>query len=97
MFRRGVLFFVIFQMVFSFSTVLASEIKESFTGDQVEVVRKGGARVNKVDRLLCIGGVEVLQTIAFGYADGSGVAVSNLQLMEEKNGKVVPVRCDSEK
>ncbi len=49
-----------------------------------------------VDKILCIDGLTVFQTVAFGYGDGSGAAVSNIQLYEEKNGKVVPVRCNPE-
>lgn len=49
------------------------------------------------DKVLCVDGLKVFQTVAFGYGDGSGAAVSNIQLYEEKDGKVVPVRCDNAK
>jgi len=49
------------------------------------------------DKILCVDGLKVFQTVAFGYGDGGGAAISNTQLYEEKNGKVVPVRCDTEK
>lgn len=47
--------------------------------------------------MLCVDVLKVFQTIAFGYGESTVPAVSNIQLMEEKNGKVVPVRCDSGK
>ena len=40
-----------------------------------------------------IDGMKVFQTIAFGAGNGYGAAVSNIQLYEEKNGKVVPATC----
>ena len=43
--------------------------------------------------LICVDGLKVFQTIAIGYGNGTGAAVSNIQLYEEKNGKVVPVKC----
>lgn len=42
-------------------------------------------------RVLCVDGVKVLQTIAFSH--GSDPAVSNIQLMEEKDGKLLPMQC----
>ncbi|PLX84202.1 MAG: hypothetical protein C0617_08990 [Desulfuromonas sp.] len=50
-----------------------------------------------VDRILCIDGLKVFQTVAFGFGSGSGAAVSNIQLYEERGGKVVPVRCEEKK
>lgn len=50
-----------------------------------------------IDRVICVDGLKVFQTIAFGYGSGSGADVSNIQLYEEKGGKVVPVRCKPEK
>lgn len=41
------------------------------------------------DRILCVDGLKVFQTSTTG--DGTGV--SNIRLYEEKDGKVVPVRC----
>jgi hypothetical protein len=32
-------------------------------------------------------------TIVFGFKNDGGAAVSNIQLMEEKNGTLVPVHC----
>ncbi len=49
-----------------------------------------------VDKVLCVDGLKVFQTVVFGYGDGSGAAVSNMQLYEEKDGKVVPVNCSAE-
>ena len=54
----------------------------------------GRKRPSAVDRVLCVDGLKVFQTIAFGYGDGTGAAISNIQLYEEKDGKVVPVRCE---
>lgn len=50
-----------------------------------------------VDKVLCVDGLKVFQTIAFGYGQASGAGVSNIQLYEEKSGKVVPVRCSTAK
>ncbi|MGD9250786.1 MAG: hypothetical protein PVG19_06155 [Desulfobacterales bacterium] len=55
---------------------------------------RGGADLQNVnDRVLCVDGFTVFQTIVFAFDDKGGSAVSNIQLMEEKNGKLVPVRC----
>ncbi len=71
------------------SSALASEVKE--------LAMKGRLGDGAfADRVLCVDGLKVFQTIAFGYGSGTGAAVSNIQLYEEKNGKVVPVRCYSE-
>ena len=94
MFSRSLVVLFALFFVFGTSFVLASEIKEM-------VAENGGGRegnqVNRVrDRVLCIDGLKVFQTIAFGHVrspGGSGAAVANIQLYEEKNGNVVPVRC----
>jgi len=44
------------------------------------------------DAALCVDGLKVFRTIA--YQKGGGAAVSNIQLYEEKDGKVVPARCE---
>jgi hypothetical protein len=31
----------------------------------------------------------------FGFVQDGGASVSNIQLMEEKDGKLVPVRCSN--
>ncbi|RWX48393.1 hypothetical protein VT98_11581, partial [Candidatus Electrothrix communis] len=41
----------------------------------------------------CVGGFKVFQTIVFGFVKDGGAAVSNIQLMGDENGVVVPVRC----
>jgi hypothetical protein len=60
-----------------------------------EIQRKRGGRdlQNVNDRVICVDGFKVFQTIAFGFAEDGGAAVSNIQLMEDKDGKLVPVRC----
>jgi len=40
-----------------------------------------------------VDGFKVFQTIVFGFVKGGGAAVSNIQLMEEKDGMLVPVQC----
>ena len=45
-----------------------------------------------IDRVICVDGLKVFQTIAFGYGSGSGADVSNIQRNEEKDGKAVSVR-----
>lgn len=55
---------------------------------------RGGADLQNVnDRVLCVDGVKVFQTIVFAFKENGGSAVSNIQLMEERNGYLVPVRC----
>ena len=55
---------------------------------------RGGPDLKNVhDRVLCVDGFKVFQTIVFGFVKDGGAAVSNIQLMEEKNGMLAPVRC----
>ena len=55
---------------------------------------RGGSDLQNVhDRVLCVDGFKVFQTIVFGFVKDGGAAVSNIQLMEEKNGMLAPVRC----
>jgi hypothetical protein len=55
---------------------------------------RGGADLQNVnDRVLCVDGFKVFQTIVFAFDNRGGSAVFNLQLMEERNGMLVPVRC----
>jgi hypothetical protein len=55
---------------------------------------RGGPDLKNVhDRVLCVDGFKVFQTIVFGFVKDGGAAVSNIQLMEETNGNLVPVRC----
>jgi len=44
------------------------------------------------DAALCVDGLKVFRTIA--YQKNGGAAVSNIQLHEEKDGQVVPARCE---
>jgi hypothetical protein len=56
--------------------------------------KRGGPDLQNVhDRVLCVDGFKVFQTIVFGFVKDGGAAVSNIQLMEEKKGNLVPVRC----
>lgn len=52
-------------------------------------------RANFVDRVLCVDGVKVFQTVVYTDSSTGGAAVSSLQLYEEKDGKSVPMRCGS--
>ena len=55
---------------------------------------RGGPDLKNVhDRVLCVDGFKVFQTIVFGFVNDGGAAVSNIQLMEERKGTLVPVRC----
>jgi hypothetical protein len=57
---------------------------------------RGGSDLQNVhDRILCVDGFKVFQTIVFGFVQDGGASVSNIQLMEEKDGKLVPVRCSN--
>ena len=58
--------------------------------------KRGGAGLQNVhDRVLCVDGFKVFQTIVFGFVKDGGAAVSNIQLMEEKKGNLVPLRCSN--
>ncbi|MDD2462828.1 MAG: hypothetical protein PHI97_02420 [Desulfobulbus sp.] len=46
------------------------------------------------DRLLCVDGLKVFQT---WVTPGGGAGVSNIQLYEVRNGKVVPATCTNTK
>ena len=52
----------------------------------------GGAG-ERIDRLLCIDGLKVFQTVVFGVGEGSGASVSNMQLYVDEDGKIVPETC----
>ena len=55
---------------------------------------RGGPDLKNVhDRVLCVDGFKVFQTIVFGFVKDGGAAVSNIQLMETRKGTLVPVRC----
>lgn len=97
MFRRVVILGLCSVLFASSSLVFASEIKELAARSDVAMRMFGERSGGAADRVLCIDGLKVFQTIAFGYGNGTGAAVSNIQLMEEKNGKVVPVRCSLDK
>lgn len=71
------------------ATTAAAKIREQERNSDISRVVKG----HSTDRVLCIDGMKVFQTIAFGAGNGYGAAVSNIQLYEEKNGKVVPATC----
>jgi hypothetical protein len=68
-------------------TSALSEINET------ERERGGSDLQNVHDRVLCVDGFKVFQTIVFGFVNSGGASVSNIQLMEENNGSLVPVRC----
>jgi hypothetical protein len=74
-------------MLFISGNSAFAEIKE------VEKDRGGAGLQNVYDRVLCVDGHKVFQTIAFGFKGEGGAAVSTIQLMEEKDGKLVPVKC----
>lgn len=86
---------IIILLLCSAASVLASEIVPLTI--KWEVGKDDEPMRRMADKILCVDGLKVFQTVAFGYGDGGGAAISNTQLYEEKNGKVVPVRCDTEK
>ena len=74
-------------------TTVFAEIKElDVSGQYGRWTRDGKKRV-KIDHVICVDTFKVFQTVAFGYGEGTGAAVSNIQLMEDRDGKLVPVRC----
>ena len=82
-FRLGIVLLVVLGSV----ALVFAEIRET----QRE---RGGPDLKNVhDRVLCVDGFKVFQTIVFGFIKDGGAAVSNIQLMKEKNGNLVPVRC----
>ena len=82
-FLLGVVLLVVLVSV----ALVFAEIRETQRG-------RGGPDLKNVhDRVLCVDGFKVFQTIVFGFVKDGGAAVSNIQLMEEKNGNLVPVRC----
>ena len=82
-FLLGVVLLVVLVSV----ALVFAEIRETQRG-------QGGPDLKNVhDRVLCVDGFKVFQTIVFGFVKDGGAAVSNIQLMEEKNGNLVPVRC----
>jgi len=70
-------------------TVASAKIREQEHNSDISRVVKG----HSTDRILCIDGMKVFQTIAFGAGNGYGAAVSNIQIYEERGGKVVPAIC----
>lgn len=71
------------------AATVSAKIREQEHNSDISRLVKG----HSTDRVLCIDGMKVFQTIAFGAGNGYGAAVSNIQLYEEKNGKVVPATC----
>ena len=60
---------------------------------EIQRARGGSDLQNVHDRVLCVDGFKVFQTIVFGFVKDGGASVSNIQLMEAKEGMLVPVRC----
>lgn len=86
-------------MKMKFSILLAVLIIPGSTGSALAAIHekessRGGIGLQNVyNKVICVDGFKVFQTIVFGYSEDGGASVSNIQLMEEKDGKVVPVRC----
>ena len=70
-------------------TTTSAKIREQDRNSDISRHVKG----HSTDRILCVDGMKIFQTIAFGAGNGYGAAISNIQLYEEKNGKVVPATC----
>lgn len=50
------------------------------------------------DRVICVDGFKIFQTVVYGFCNnGGGAAVSNIQLYEDKGGKVTPATCGQTK
>lgn len=58
-----------------------------------EAAGGAGGAGERVDRILCVDGLKVFQTIVLGVGTGSGAGVSTIQLYEERDGKTVPATC----
>ena len=91
MLTRGMtLLFLVLAIVMVLAVTTASaKIREQERNSDISRFVKG----HSTDRVLCIDGMKIFQTIAFGAGNGYGAAVSNIQLYEEKNGKVIPATC----
>lgn len=70
--------------------VFSSEIKEL----TASYVNHTAAIRQSIDRVICVDGLKVFQTIVFGYGQGSSASISNIQLYESKDGTTVPVKCE---
>ena len=70
-------------------TTTSAKIREQDRNSDISRHVKG----HSTDRILCVDGMKIFQTVAFGAGNGYGAAISNIQLYEEKNGKVVPATC----
>jgi len=88
--------FLVGLIVFS-TSVFASEIRELAARERANHSNDERWTGPSFDRLVCVDGLKIFQTVAFAYGNNSGAAVSNIQLYEDKNGKVVPVLCDAKK
>lgn len=86
MIKRVLKIALVITIVLSVGTVFASSSSKIKMIDarNIEIPVSG-------NRLICVDGVKVFQTII--YVDGKGVAVSNTQLFIEKDGKSVPSYC----
>ncbi len=71
------------------ATTASAKIREQDRNSDISRHVKG----HSTDRVLCVDGMKIFQTVAFGAGNGYGAAISNIQLYEEKNGKVVPATC----
>ena len=81
--KKSIVLIGIFSLIFGFASFSFAESKITELGRDL----KGEIKV------LCVDGLKVLQS--FGYGTGPGPGVSIIQLYEEKNGNVVPVRCNN--
>ena len=74
--------------------VVVGSVSLGFADIRVKETKKGGPGLQNVhNQVVCVDGLKVFQTIVFGFKGDGGAGVSNIQLMEEKNGSLVPVRC----
>lgn len=89
--KLGVCFLVFAMCMLPAMVFAGTEIVE--IGSREEAAGGEGGAGERVDRVLCVSGMKVYQTVVFGVGNGSGSAVSNIQLYEERDGKVVPMTC----
>ena len=74
--------------------VIFGSVSIPFAEIREEESQKAGSGLQNVhERVLCVDGLKVFQTIVFGFKGDGGAGVSSIQLMEEKDGRLVPVRC----
>ena len=73
----------------TFSSVCGASILEA----ERAKMPTGAQRLTTLDRVICVDGLKLFQTIGPAWGEGAAPVVSTIQLYEERGGKVVPAKC----